>query len=275
VRSLLFAGATRPDLVAKLPRSGPDAVAIDLEDAVPEPDKETARAQARAQAQELAQAQPSLRVFIRVNGPGTAWIEDDLRAVATPALAGVVVPKVERPADVAHVRAVLGAAGADGLGIVAGLETARGVRDAGVLMAEGLDAVYFGAEDFIADLGGHRTPGGLEVLYARSQVVLAARIAGVTAIDQAVVVVRDDERFRRDAEQGRALGYHGKLCVHPSQVAIANGTFGPSDADRDRARRLVEAWRRGAAAGVGAVEFEGAMIDAPAVRMAQRILEEA
>ncbi|MGE5409181.1 MAG: aldolase/citrate lyase family protein, partial [Syntrophothermus sp.] len=108
-----------------------------------------------------------------------------------------------------------------------------------------------------------------EVLYARSRVALAARLAGVTAVDQVVVDFRDAAAFERDAEAGRAIGYRGKLCIHPSQVPVANAVFGAGEEELARARALLAAWEEGAARGVAAVEFEGEMIDGPALRMAR------
>ena len=274
-RSLLFAGATRPDLVAKLARSGPDAVAIDLEDAVPA----DAKVEARAALTDLVASVEGPRVFVRVNGPATAWFEDDLAAAAALPIAAVVVPKVEAPADVERSRAGLGegatrAAGrGEGMAIVAGLESARGVAAAEAICAAGPEAAYFGAEDYIADLGGRRTAGGEEVLFARSQVALAARLAGVPTLDQVVVDLRDEGVFERDAEAGRAIGYRGKLCIHPAQVPIANRVFGASAAEVERARALLAAWEEGAARGIAAVDFEGAMVDGPALRMARDTIE--
>jgi citrate lyase subunit beta / citryl-CoA lyase len=267
MRSLLFAGATRPDLVAKLARGGPDAVAIDLEDAVPT----AAKVEARAALPGLVATVAGPRVFVRLNGPATAWFEDDLAAAAALPIAGVVLPKAERPEDVERARAGLG----EGPAIVAGIESARGVEEAGPICEAGPEAAYFGAEDYIADLGGRRTPGGEEVLFARSRVALAARLAGVAAIDQVVVDFRDEAVFERDARAGRAIGYRGKLCIHPSQVAVANRVFGASPEEVERARALLAAWQEGAAAGVAAIEFEGAMIDGPALRMARDTIERA
>ena len=104
-----------------------------------------------------------------------------------------------------------------------------------------LHALAFGAEDFISDIGGRRTPEGREVLYARSRVVLAAKAAGLAALDQVVIDIRDDERFRRDAVEGRSLGYTGKMCLLPRQVALANEIFTPDRDEIDWSRRLVAA----------------------------------
>jgi citrate lyase subunit beta/citryl-CoA lyase len=269
MRSVLFAGATRPDLVAKLGRSGPDAVVIDLEDAVPP----EAKRNARAALPGLVATVGGPRVFVRVNAPEASWFEDDLAAVAAlSGLAGVVVPKTEGSADLERARAALG----EGPELVAGIESARGVANVESILEQAAPAAaYFGAEDYIADLGGRRTPVGEEVLYARSRVVLAARLAGSTALDQVVVDFRDEDAFRRDAEAGRAIGYRGKLCIHPSQVPIANAVFGAGQEEVERARALLAAWEQGAARGVAAVEFEGTMVDGPALRMARETIERA
>lgn len=275
MRSVLFAGATRPDLVAKLPRSGPDAVVVDLEDAVPPSHKAEARAAARELAGGLASEHPSLDVFVRVNAVASPWIAADVAEALAANLAGVVVPKVESAADVDRARQLLAGAGRDGLAVFAGIESALGVVRAGEILGSGVAFAYFGAEDYIADLGGRRTARGDEVLYARSKVALHARVHGVPCIDIVTADVRDPEAFRADAERGRDLGYHGKLCLHPAQVAIANEVFGATGEEVDRARRMLAAAEAAAAEGRGAIAFEGAMVDEPALRMARAVLDRA
>ncbi|GHF56612.1 citrate lyase subunit beta/citryl-CoA lyase [Deinococcus metalli] len=270
-RSLLFAPGNRPELVAKLPRNRPDAVALDLEDAVPAAAKVAARALTRDAARDLIAAAPRLPVFLRVNALHSPYFEDDL-AVLTPQLAGVVVPKVESVADVRVVVDALAARGLN-LPLLAGLETGAGVWHAADILRE--DAVrwaYFGAEDYVADVGGTRTPGGLEVLYARSRVALAARLAGVAALDIVVTALNDPDAFRADAAQGRALGYAGKLCIHPAQVPLAHEVFGATEAEVARARALLAAAHEAAASGHGAFSVEGQMVDEPMLARARAIL---
>ncbi len=268
MRSLLFAGATRPDLVAKLDRTGTDAVVIDLEDAVPA----TAKDAARAELPELIARVAETPVLIRINDAGSRWFAEDLAAVATLPLAGVVLPKAERGSDLAAVAERL----PEGAAVVAGIESARGVANVETLLdGNGASSCYFGAEDYVADLGGRRTPAGNEVIYARSRVALAARVAAVPALDQVVIDFRNEAAFEADAEAGRALGYRGKLCIHPSQVEIANRVFSASEEELRRARGMLEAWEEGSRRGVAAVEFEGEMVDGPAVRMARDTLERA
>jgi citrate lyase subunit beta/citryl-CoA lyase len=272
LRSLLFAPASRPDVVAKLPRSAPDGVVLDLEDAVPPAGKADARVVARDLGAQLATEHPELAVYVRVNAVVSEWFDDDVRDALAPELAGVVVPKLETVAHLERVEAALAAAGCDGLGVLAGIETAAGVARVEELLRPPVTVTYFGAEDFTADIGGARTAAGTEVLYARSRVVLAARVTGVHALDQIVTTFDDEVAFVTDAELGRALGYGGKVCIHPNQVTWANRVFSPSPEQLDHARRLLAAYDAAAATGQAAIAFEGQMVDEPMARRARALL---
>lgn len=270
LRSLLFAPAVRPDFVARLSERGADAVVIDCEDATPSGAKTEGRVNARALAPGLA---GSCSVMVRVNPPATEWFAADVAEGLCPELAAVIVPKVETIEGLNAVAAALAAAGLPDLGIVAGIETALGVADARALLAHPqVVAAYFGAEDFIADMGGMRTASNLEVGYARSAVALAGRLAGVPVLDQVVTDFRDDERFVREAAEARAFGYAGKLCIHPGQVALANAAFIPSEAEVERAARLLAAYEAASSRGVAAIDFEGQMVDEPLAAQARRVL---
>jgi citrate lyase subunit beta/citryl-CoA lyase len=274
LRSLLFAPAVRADLVAKLPGTGADGVVIDCEDATPASAKAEGRAAARDLAPTIAGRGPA--VFVRVNSVATAWFADDVAGALTPALAGVVVPKVDSLEHLDAAAAALGAAGFGDLGVVAGLETALGVADARPLLAHPVVvAAYFGAEDYVADLGGVRTAGNLEVLVARSAVALAGRLAGVPTLDQIVADFRHDARFTAEAHEARALGFAGKLCIHPGQVPLANAAFVPSAQEVDRARRLLAAYEAASARGLAAIDFEGQMVDEPLAAQARQVLARA
>jgi citrate lyase subunit beta / citryl-CoA lyase len=265
-RSLLFVPGHRIELLAKVPRCQPDAVIVDLEDAVAEPDKETAR-EALAKADLAVAGSP---VIVRVNAPGTPWHDDDVAAcIARSGVASVLVPKAEDPAVVAGLSRRLEASGSD-IGLLLGIESALGIARARELLATpGVDGAYFGSEDFLVDMGGRRTASGLELLYARSEVVLAGRLAGVPVIDQAVMAVDDDDAFGADAAAGRALGYAGKLCVHPRQVPLANAAFSPTDTEVAAARRVLEATAEGVAV------LDGQMVDAVHIRMSRQVIERA
>jgi citrate lyase subunit beta/citryl-CoA lyase len=272
IRSLLFAPASRPDVLRKLPRSTPDAVALDLEDAVPPDHKPAAREHAREVGAELAAEHPGIAVYVRVNPVPTDWFADDVRAGVHPSITGVIVPKLETPEQLVIVHDALHAAGLDDLHVLAGIESAAGVDRVRELLVPPVAVAYFGAEDYVADMGGVRTLGSTEVLYARSRVALAARLAGVPAIDQVVTRLDAEDHFLADAAEGRALGYRGKLCIHPAQVALANRAFSPSPEEVDRARRLLFAYEEAAARGEAAISFEGQMVDEPLARHARAVI---
>jgi len=270
-RSLLFAPAVRPDFIGKLPSRGADLVVIDCEDATPANAKAAARATARASAPGLVVA--GCQVSVRVNSPATEWFEDDVVEALGPGLASVVVPKIESVTMLDRVADRLDDAGLHDLGVMVGVETALGVADARELLAHPrVVGAYFGAEDLVADMGGVRTSSNDEVSWARSWVAVAARLAGVPVLDMVVADFRDDDRFEREASQARALGYAGKMCVHPGQVALANRAFVPSAADVERARRLLAAYEAASDRGVAAIDFEGQMVDEPLAAQARRVL---
>jgi len=257
-------------MIAKVGRSRPDGVVLDLEDAVAAGDKETAR---RTVVDALGTLDFAGLVLVRVNVPGSPWFADDVAAVAGTRAAGVVLPKLERAEQLSELRGLFAGHGRADAVVVAGLETGLGVADSRPLLAAGaamgVVAAYFGAEDYVADLGGRRTEAGDEVLYARSRVALAARLAGVAALDQVVVAVHDDERFLADAGQARALGYPGKICLHPRQVELAHRVFTPSEDEVAHARAVVAA----SVDGVGLLD--GEMVDDVHVRMARAVLARA
>ena len=269
LRSLLFAPAVRPDFIAKLPERGADAVVVDCEDATPPGAKGEARTNVRALVPDLA---TRCTVTVRVNAVASEWFADDIAALV-PEVAAVVVPKIDTVAALDRVAGALDAIGLSDVGVIAGIETVLGVADARQLLAHRrVVAGYFGAEDFIADMGGVRTASNDEVAVARGLVAIAGRLGGVPVLDQVVTDFRDDDRFRRECAQARALGYAGKLCIHPGQVAIANESFVPSADEVDRARRLLDAYASASAAGVSAIDFEGQMVDEPLAAQARRII---
>ena len=128
------------------------------------------------------------------------------------------------------------------------------------------------AEDFIADMGGVRTASNDEVATARSMVALAGRLAGVPVLDQVVTDFGDLDRFSSECASARALGYAGKLCIHPGQVTVANEGFVPSADEVARARALLAAYEEASARGVAAIDFEGQMVDEPLAAQARRVI---
>jgi len=271
-RSMLFAPAVRTDFIAKLPGRGADLVVIDCEDATPANAKGQGRENARTLAPTIANQ--GAGVIVRVNPPATEWFVDDVNEGLSEGLAAVIVPKIETVDDIHAVADTLDAAGHPRLGIVAGIETALGVADARHLLRHPrVVGGYFGAEDFIADMGGVRTATNQEVLYARSAVALAGRLGGVPVLDQVVTDFGNDERFQHETAEARAMGYSGKLCIHPNQVNLANTGFSPSQEEIERATALLAAYDAASEAGLSAIAFDGQMVDEPLAMQARRVLD--
>ena len=269
LRSILFVPGNRADRFPRALAAGADAVVFDLEDGV----EDGRKADARGAIAEWLAATPASRTarFVRVNAPGSAWQAEDLVWLASVSghIEGVVLPKAESSADIERV-AALAPAGC----VIPLLETARGIIGAAAIASARatIPALLFGAEDFTAELGIPRTLDGEELLLARSQVVLAAAAIGADAIDAVFVDLAAPERLRQDATRARALGFRGKMAIHPDQVATINGVFSPSADEIARARRLIDAADTARRQGEGAFRFEDRMVDAPVIARARRVL---
>ena len=259
-RTYLFVPGTRPDRFAKALAAGAHAVIIDLEDAVAPADKETARA---AVAAALPLPQP---VLVRVNAAGTPWFDDDLRLCRRAGTDGIVLPKAEDPAVVERIRAVVGPQAA----IYPLIETAQGLWNAlAIARATGVTRLLFGSIDFQVDLG----VADDELTHYRSQLVLISRLAELPApVDGVTTAIDDAAALARDVARARALGFGGKLCIHPRQVGPVNAAFRPGADEIAWAQRVVAA---DAAAGGAAVAVDGRMVDRPVLLKTRRILASA
>lgn len=277
MRSFLFVPADSPRKLEKAAGSGADVVIFDLEDAVAPGAKDTARA---LLAQHLSQrAAGGPLVAVRVNALDSGHCAADVAAVAPLAPDMVMLPKAEGPEDLARLDALLRRAesvpGAIGLLAVA-TETPAAVLS---LAAQDwrhprLRGLLWGGEDLAATLGAtaNRDAAGAYTgpfALARNLCLLAARRAGVLAIDAVHTDFRDTDALRAEAESARRDGFDGKAAIHPAQVPVINAVFEPSAAERDWAARVLEALEQ---AGGGVAVLDGAMIDAPHAARARRIL---
>lgn len=271
LRSLLFVPGTRPERFTNAVNAGADGVVIDLEDSVDASRKAEARAAVvEFLADPLASFDAGPAVFVRVNASGSEWHADDLAAVsALTSIGGIVLPKAESPVDVA----VAAESVASGV-VVPLIETARGVLNAAEIAtaSEAIPALLFGAEDLTAQLGIPRTIDGDELVYARSQVVLAAAAAGADAIDAVFIDIGDLDSLRRDASRARAMGFRGKMAIHPSQIPVIHEVFTPSEDERERAQRIVDAFDNAQAEGEAVIRLDDRMVDMPVVMRAKRVL---
>ena len=260
-RSLLFVPGHRADRFDKALAAGASAVIIDLEDAVAPADKDAARA---ALAGWL---RPEHAVIVRINSADTPWFAADLALCGAPGVAGVMCPKAERPETLAQ----LAAAGARGL--LPLVESAAGIANLDALArAHGVWRLAFGSIDLQVDLGLKDATED-ELLPLRLQLVLASRLAGIGApVDGVSTAIDDADRLAQDVARARRLGFGGKLCIHPKQVALVNAGMAPSAAELAWAQRVTDA---SAAAGGAAVAVDGKMVDKPVLLRAAAILGEA
>jgi len=259
-RTFLFVPGDRPERFDKAVAAGADMVILDLEDAVAPERKDQARAQVRAW---LADGN---RAVVRINGVGTPWHVQDIAMLADcpGPLAAVMIPKAESSEQLAALAAALPV----GTGLIPLIETAAGVLEArAVCAAPGVLRPAFGSVDLAAQLGiDHRPHAAFQ--HARSVLVLAAAAAGCAApVDGVTTDITDEASLRTDLEHAVVLGFTGKLCIHPRQVALANRYLSPSATELEWARRVVAAGHDGSARAV-----DGQMIDRPVVLRAQAML---
>ena len=277
LRSFLFAPGNHARRVEKALTLSADAVILDLEDAVAVSEKPATRALVAA-----AFGQPRHgALYVRVNAHSTEWCFADLMAVVRSGLDGIVLPKVESPDQLRAVDWVIGALERE-RGLTAGridlvpiIETALGMRDIGAIAASGtrVKRLAFGAGDYTLDLGMVWSRDEAELLPARSAVVMASRAAGIEPpLDTVWADLRDAEGFARSAAHAAALGFQGKMCIHPDQIAGANTAFSPSAEQLAWAGRVIAAFDEAEARGLASIQLDGQFIDYPIVQRARQVV---
>jgi len=282
LRSMLYTPANSLRLVTKAATLPMDAVILDLEDAVPLTEKETARIFTRDSMRLFKYG--GAVVFVRLNSMISGLTEADLKVVVVQGLDGVILAKTESELDIKKLHEMLDKdekrAGlkAGQIKVMPLLESARGVLNS-LQIANASDRIVglaFGAGDYYRDLGKDVTELSYdenELLYARSYIVNVSKAAGIQAIDTPYLgLLTDRERFSNELKIASRLGFTGKQCIHPTQVVPVNRTFSPSDNEVAYASRLVEAFKEAEAKGMGAISFEGKMIDRMSYLQAKNLL---
>jgi len=276
MRSKLFVPGSRPELFPKAAASAADALSFDLEDAVAPNRKDEARAMLGTFLREGDHGGKA--IVVRVNAPGTPHFTADLRAVAVPGTHMINLPMIRDAAEVAEAAEALAAAERENgvvtpIGLLCNVETPRALRLAAAIAGAHprVCGLQIGYADLLEPYGVDRTDPAM-LAHVRMAVRLAAAEHGLPAYDGAFARVDQPEAYRAEAEGARRLGFAGKSCIHPTQIAAANETFRPSPAEIARARRVVEAARERIAAGTGAFLVDGSMVDAPFVASAEAVL---
>lgn len=282
-RSLLFVPAAEPRKVERARDVGADTVLLDLEDSVAPQQK----AEARAVVTETLRGDGfgATEAAVRVNAPGTADFEADLRAVLAGGGRTIMLPKCEsaegltRVVDTLHgLEGGRSETAAEGVKLLALVESPAGITHAFAIgrATPRIEALCFGHADFSLAMGLGEADASRGIAYhARCALVMAAKACGVAPIDTVHLAVKDLEGFREDAGRGLCLGFEGKLCIHPRQVEIANEVYTPGPVQIDYAIRVIDAWERAQAEGRGVFTLDDKMIDAPLVAVQQRVLERA
>jgi len=270
-RSILYVPGSAEAMIRKAGTRGADVIVLDLEDGVHPDLKDQARERVARLYRELDFG--GAEVLIRANHPTTPWGVRDLDMLAGLRPAGAVFPKMQDPAEVATIDEKLGRA----MSLFLMIETARGVLEAPALARSSprLAGLLFGAADFRESVGATRGADEVEIFFARSQVVLAARAAGIDALDTPWFDYRDSRGLRESAARARRLGFDGKSAIHPGQVSVINEVFSPSGPEIERAQRIVEVMEEALAKGQHVATLDGELVEAMHLRGARRTLEAA
>jgi len=256
----------------------PDAFVPDLEDSVPDAEKENAR---RITAAHLATlGSRGIAVIPRVNALGSGWLEEDLAALVGPSIYGISIGKIQTVDDIASISEILAGlerkAGLEvgKLRLIPWIETALAVVHCYPICraSSRIVAVALGAEDFTDDMGIERTEDESEVAFARNSVCIAARAAGVDALDTPFFRFKDPDGLQANVQAAKQFGFKGKFAIHPAQVDAINTLFSPSEAEINYALRVVAAFEEAERTGRGSTSLDGKVIDVPVVKRARSLL---
>ncbi len=277
-RSLLYVSASKPGSISQAPFYGSDCIIYDLEDSVSVTEKDAARFLI---FNTLKKKRPeNIEIIVRVNGMDTPFAKQDLEAIVRVKPDVIRFPKIEKPKDVKiadeYISKVEAEAGIEvgSTKIIAGMETHTGVLNAREIAksSKRIVAISIGGEDFTASMKTTRSVEGLEMFYARNAILLAAREAGVQALDTIFSDINNEEGLIEDTILIKKLGFDGKYLIHPRQVEPVNNVFTPNEKEIKGAKRILNALEEANKKNLGVVALDGKMIDAPVVERARRVM---
>ena len=278
-RSLLYIPGNSPGMLQNCSIYGSDGVLLDLEDAISISEKDSARKLVKHALLSLDFG--DVERVVRVNGRDTPFFEADLAEIIPAGPDAIRLPKVDSADDVIEADRIITRIEAErglepgSVGIQAMLETARAIVNVNSIAAASprLVGLTLGGQDLAADLGIKATKTGLELLYAKSAVVIAAKAFGLEAFDTVYTDVADLEGLAEAAAISVSLGFSGKAAIHPSQIPVIHAAFAPTEKEVAKAARVVAAAKDATARGLGVIAVDGRMVDAPVVAQATRTLE--
>jgi citrate lyase subunit beta/citryl-CoA lyase len=276
---MLFVPGNNPGMIRDAGIYKADCIMFDLEDSVSINEKDSARFLVFQALTTLKY--PGKELVVRINDPGTQLGKDDLEAIVRTRQAVIRLPKTENAGDVSSCAALIEAienkigAEAGSTRMMAAIESAAGVLNASEIAfaSKRLIGIALGAEDYVTDLKTSRSPEGIELLFGRSMVLLAARSAGIDAIDTVFSNVNDEEGLKREAVLIRQLGFDGKSIINPRQIKTIHDIFTPSEKEIANAFAVIAAIKQAEKSGSGVISLNGKMVDKPIVARAERVLD--
>lgn len=277
LRTVLFAPANDIKKSGKAMNAGADAVTLDLEDAVAYSQKESAREILK----EILSQPPPVTLFVRINSAGSKYILDDLHSVVGLPVDGLMVAKTESAKDIEKIDWLLGlleekkGITPGKTGLIPFIESPGGILNAAEIASSSprIKAFAFGGVDFSQELG-LRYPAESDGLhFARSQLVIASKYAGIAPpLDTVFPDIKNIEKLESEADTARKLGFQGKLVIHPAQVEPVNRIFTPSKEEIEYARKVVAAFEEAEQSGTAVIQVEGKMVEYPIVKRARELL---
>ena len=276
---MLFVPGNNPGMIRDAVIYPSDCIMFDLEDAVSLAEKDSARFLVHEALMKLSY--PDKELLVRVNGLDGEYGVEDLEAVVSTGKAGIRLPKTETAEDVVacdnEITRIEKAVGlpVGSTSMMAAIESAKGALNAQsiALASKRLIGIAIGAEDYVTDLKTTRSPEGTELFFGRSMVLLAARAAGIAALDTVYSDVNNEEGFRAEVKLIKQLGFDGKSVINPRQILPVHEIFTPTEKEIQKALAVLDAINEANAKGSGVISLNGRMIDKPIVERAQRVLD--
>lgn len=277
-RTMMFMNAQRPALIKDAYIYGSDSIILDLEDAVAENQKDSARFSLYHALKNIDYG--DTEVIVRINGLETPHWKEDIRVVVAAGADGIRIPKCESAADVKLVEEhVLAAEREFGVEegrtlLMAALESPKGILNAYEIAtaSDRMFGVAISGGDFRKSMHVQINRGGIEMLAARSQMLLAARAANIQCFDTMFPHINDKEGFEAEVRQNREMGFDGKSVISPKQIRYVHETFAPTEKEIAYAEKLVRSFNEQVDNGIGVYIVDGNMIDIPFIEDAQRVI---
>jgi len=278
-RTMLFVPGNNPAMVKDAHIYGSDSLIFDLEDSVSPGEKDAARLLVRCSLEALDYG-PTERV-VRINALDTPWAGEDIRAMVAAGIEVVRLPKTESAEDIRKLEGLVAEAErtfgrpAGSVRLMAALESPLAVINAYEIAKASprMVAIALSAEDYVTCLKTTRSREGVELAEARGRIVIAAKAAGIMAIDTVFSDVAEEEGFAKEVALVKQMGFDGKSVINPSQIPVVHAAYRPRKEEVLKARRILQAAEEAEARGSGVTSLDGKMIDKPIVERARRVLE--